>query len=79
LTAMATGAILLGGMLGRGFGFVRRRYLAGRSTERPSKNDPDGLEARRRRRQRRRLMPFAVPVALGTWLVLGFELNRLPW
>jgi prepilin peptidase CpaA len=79
LTAVATGAVLLGGMLSRGFGYVQRRYLASGSTSRPSRRDPEGIEARRRQRQRRRLMPFAVPVALGTWLVLSFELSRLPW
>jgi len=79
LTAVATGAVLLSGMLGRGFGYVQQRYLASGSTSRPSRRDPEGIESRRQQRQRRRLMPFAVPVALGTWLVLSFELSRLPW
>ncbi len=75
LAAMATGAMLLAGMLSRGFGFVQRRYLATGSAR------PTGREARRLRNQRRRLMPYAVPVALGTWLVLflAWQSASLPW
>jgi prepilin peptidase CpaA len=79
LTAVATGAVLWGGLLCGGFVYVQRRYLASGSTIRPSRSDPEGREARRQQRQRRRLMPFAIPVALGTWLVLSLELSRLPW
>ncbi len=78
LAATATGAMLLSGMLTRGFGFVQRRYLASGSASGSTSPGTQGREARRRQRQRRRLMPFAVPVALGTWLVLSCKLSRLP-
>ena len=81
LAAVATGAILLTGMLSRGFGFVQRRYLATGSAGRSSVSRPGEAQALRRRRQKRRMMPYAVPVAVGTWLVLGlaWKTAALPW
>ena len=78
--AMATGAILVAGMLSRGFGFVQRRYLAVGSAGRSSSFGPEDRRARQLR-QKRRMMPYAVPVALGTWVVLGFAwmTANLPW
>ncbi len=81
LAAIAAAAMLLAGTLSRGFGFVQRRYLAGGSAARPNARRPKDRELRRLRRQRRRLMPYAVPVALGTWLVLfsAWHSASLPW
>jgi prepilin peptidase CpaA len=51
-----------------GFLFLRRRYLAGTAT---GKATSARDEARRRQRRIRcRIMPYAVPVAVSTWLVL---------
>jgi len=79
LAAVATVALLLGGMVNRGFGFVRRRYLAQGSSGSSSCRDAADPDVRRQQRQRRRVMPFAVPVAIGTWLVLAINLGKLPW
>jgi len=52
----------------RGFTFLRRRYLAATlsGTGKSARH-----EARRRQQRIRcRVMPYAVPVALSTWLVL---------
>ncbi len=80
LAATATVAMLLAGTLSQGFGFVRRNLAKG-SAARPTPQDPTGREARRLHRQKRRLMPYAVPVALGTWLVLflAWHSASLPW
>ena len=81
LAAVATVVLALAGMLSRGFGNVHRRLLAPGSASRPTSRSASGEEARRRRKQERRLMPYAVPVALGTWLVLAlaWSSSTLPW
>lgn len=81
LAAMATGAILLWGLLTRGYVAVQRRYLATGSGGRKRRRKPVARRDRQIQRQRRRLMPFAVPVALGTWLVLAaaWKTAELPW
>jgi prepilin peptidase CpaA len=80
LAAVVTAAILLAGVLSRGFGHVQRRYLATGSAGQLSIQGSSGSDARNRR-QRLRLMPYAVPVALGTWLVLAvaWHTSSLPW
>jgi prepilin peptidase CpaA len=51
-----------------GFIFFRRRYLVGTS---PGKGTSAGDDQwRRQQRLRCRIMPYAVPVAVSTWLVL---------
>lgn len=82
LAVVATAAILLAGMLSRGYWSVHRRYLASGSTSRPNRAKKRRSEEDRvRRRQERRVMPYAVPVAFGTWLVLAFawKASHLPW
>ncbi len=81
LAVIAAAVILLTGMLGRGYWGVHRRYLASGSTSRPNKRKRSSPEERALGRQRRRLMPYAVPVAVGTWLVLAFawKASNLPW
>ena len=79
IAAIATAAVLMVGLLCRGFGSVKQRCLASGSAGRPLCSMDS--EARRNRRQRQRLMPYAVPVALGTWLVLAvaWYTTGLPW
>lgn len=57
-------------MIDRGMGYVRRRYLSPASAPRGL----SGEDARVAMKTRRRLMPYGVPVALATWLVLGLQL-----
>ncbi len=83
LAVVATAAILLGGMLSRGYWHVHRRYFAARSAGRPSKKmqTAKAEEARRESQIKRRVMPYAVPVAIGTWIVLAIAstASDLPW
>ena len=81
LAVLATAMILLVGMLSRGYGSVHRRYVATGSTSRPNKRKRESREQRQLQRQKRRLMPYAVPVALSTWLVLAiaWKASNLPW
>lgn len=73
LAIIATAGVLLSQFVVRGFSYVQRRYMSraprttsrGRGTKRVS----DGEW-----RSRRRVLPYAVPVALGTWLVLSWNL-----
>ncbi len=79
LAVVATAAILLAGMFTRGFRYVQRRYLRPASTSRPvkQKHSAGADDAR----VRRRVLPYAVPVALGTWAVLAvaWMAHQLPW
>ncbi len=78
LAAVAAAGIILSGLMTRGYKAVNRRYLASASAGGQSAADE---QARRLRQQRRRLMPFAIPVALGTWLVLAvaWQIDKLPY
>jgi prepilin peptidase CpaA len=78
LAAVATAAVVLAGVLSRGFRRVQRRCLAAGSAGRPTPGDEEELT---RQRQQRRVMPYAVPVALGTWIVLALAWmsSTLPW
>ncbi|MHB8903397.1 MAG: A24 family peptidase [Thermoguttaceae bacterium] len=83
LAVLATAAILLGGMLNQGYWRVHHRYFAAGSTRRPKRGESpaQAATARRERQMKRRLMPYAVPVAIGTWLVLAaaWMASDLPW
>ena len=83
LAVVATAAILLAGMFSRGFLYVHRRYIRPGSTSRPvkQKHSAGADDARRDARIRRRVLPYAVPVALGTWAVLAvaWMAHQLPW
>ncbi len=77
LAGLATCAILVAGTVTRGYSNVYRRYVdSGRNSQKSATE-----QSRRLQRERRRLMPFAVPVAVGTWLVLGvaWKMAELPW
>ncbi len=81
LAALASLAILLAGMLDRGYRDVHRRYIETSETGRSGRNRAAGEETRRAARVQRRVMPYAVPVALGTWavLALAWRVQELPW
>jgi len=68
-------AVLTVQLLRHGGGYVINRYLRGPN---PATKKPKTLteEDYRRYRQRRRIMPFGLPVALGTWLVLAWPFLR---
>lgn len=83
LTVGATAVILMAGMIGRGYGYVHRRYMRPADPRRSGKHKQpvDIEEARVAARTKRRLMPYAVPVAFGTWavLALAWMAQKLPW
>ena len=81
LAAVASLAILLAGMLNRGYRYVHRRYMKPSATGRSGGGRAAGEAAGRAARVRRRVMPYAVPVALGTWavLALAWRMQELPW
>jgi len=81
VAAIATAAVLLADMLNRGFGFVRRRYLPAGSAGRLGLANAPGSAGGRARRASYRILPYAVPVAAGTWLTLAYAwcACRLPW
>lgn len=56
------------GLINGGMRYIRYRMRAGSLSHASGKVDE---EARRRERQRFRILPYAVPVALSTWLVLA--------
>lgn len=58
--------VLAGSMLCDGLGVTRRRYVSAGVTATASAAP----------RKVRRVLPFAVPMALGTWLVLGWMLLK---
>lgn len=75
LIATFAGGVLVFALLSNGFVYVRRRYISkGREQAR---NEADRI----RQRQRLRIMPYAVPVAISTWLVLAEAWLRgaMPW
>lgn len=76
LMAFSVGAILAaGGMiavltastLGDGFSTTRKRYVSAGGASAAAATAP---------RKTRRVLPFAVPMAMGTWLLLGWMLLR---
>jgi prepilin peptidase CpaA len=81
IAAVVTVAALLAGMLSRSYGYVNRRYLATGSAGRLAPRRPGDEDSRQRRQVQRRVLPYAVPVALGTWfmLALAWTSSRLPW
>lgn len=83
VAAAATMAILTAGMMSRGYSYVHRRYIRRGSTVRygKKKHHAVGEDAGRQAQMRRRVLPYAVPVALGTWAVLAvaWMAQKLPW
>ena len=83
VAVVATMAILLAGLFTRGYSYVHRRYLRKRSPGRfvNKKRFAAAEDARREVQIRRRVLPYAVPVALGTWAILAvaWMAHKLPW
>jgi prepilin peptidase CpaA len=81
MAAVGTAVLLAAGLLSRGLVAAQRRRLASPSTGRPNSRGTAARGARRASGQGCRLMPYAVPVALGTWLVLAlaWQTGSLPW
>lgn len=83
LAIIATAAVLVAALFTRGFSHVQRRYMRpGNRTEHSKKAHRAGSEAARQEAQmKRRVLPYAVPVALGTWAVLAaaWMAHKLPW
>lgn len=66
LAALGMMAVLTLSVLVEGFGLTRRRYLATATA--------GGATTPAAGPRRRRVLPFAVPMALGTWLYLAWTL-----
>lgn len=66
-------AVLAHTSVNRGFGYVQRRYIKPQSTS--FKTAASASLADQAQRTQRRLMPYALPVALGTWLVLAWKVT----
>ncbi len=75
LIAVFATAVMLYTLVSSGFHSVRRRYMAG------SRKAPADADRRVRQRQQLRIMPYAVPVAVSTWLVLvdAWLREGFPW
>ena len=73
---LTMGAMMLG-LMGRGMHYIRFRMRAGSLSHATGQADE---ESWRQQRQRYRILPYAVPVALSTWLVLtaAWLTARLP-
>ena len=65
IAVMAAGILVLA-FCTHGFGHVKKRYMNSGKTTQDSLFGGNG-----RRRKQYRILPYAVPVALGTWLVLA--------
>ena len=74
MVIVGTGSIMLWSVLTKGFKKTQDRYLATGKTE---KGQPVRKETVKDR-QTRRVMGYAVPVAVATWLVMLFNLATLP-
>jgi len=74
LVIVGTGSIMLWSVLSQGFRKTQDRYLA---TGKAVKGEPVRTETVKQR-QSRRVMGYAVPVAVATWLVMLFNLPTLP-
>jgi prepilin peptidase CpaA len=66
------------GMMGvdlvtQGFSPLRRKYFAKEITAGKQRRPPATAEEQRRLRNKRRVLPYAAPVALATWLVLAWR------
>jgi len=68
---MGSIAVLVNTSVNRGFGYVQRRYIKPQTAHiKTAAADPLAHQAQR---AQRRLLPYALPVALGTWLVLAWK------
>ncbi len=65
--------IAFGGILVFAWGFIDKGMMRTRSRFIEQRDKPNSEEEQTRQKVRRRLMPFGVPAALATWLVLFFS------
>jgi prepilin peptidase CpaA len=72
-TALGMIAVLSGAAFQHGYSHVRRRYL-GRAPARASGASAGSEAAAQERLLKRRVIPYALPVAFGTWLVVAWQL-----
>ncbi|MBX3440530.1 MAG: prepilin peptidase [Planctomycetaceae bacterium] len=75
MVIFGTAAVLIWSMLTSGIRKTQDRYLA---TGKTQGTEPRGASTRVAERQQRRVMGYAVPVALATWLILLYQLPTLP-
>lgn len=57
---------------------AKRRYLSAPDAKRARRNGETIQEAGIRVKSKRRLVPFAVPIALATWIVVAAEIYNFP-
>jgi prepilin peptidase CpaA len=60
-------------MISQGMSRFRKRYLTALDTKKLPKDEEAKAELLRKHKSRRRLMPYGVPVAMATWLVLAWQ------
>jgi prepilin peptidase CpaA len=60
-----------------GFGHVQRRYLNRVDASNAKHNRRAANQRAQRHEKRRRVLPYALPVALGTWLVIAWQVVLL--
>jgi prepilin peptidase CpaA len=73
LVAIGGCGVLVWSLASRGYGYVRRRYFSRPGAVSGRGGEEAAEAAQRKWRERRRLLPYALPVALGTWLVLAWK------
>jgi prepilin peptidase CpaA len=76
LVVLGTSAVVLWSMVARGARGTRQRYVAKRAGEPTTAGGRRNGESPEQR-QNRRVMAFAVPVALATWMVVAWKLPTL--
>lgn len=74
IVAVATVGFLFIELCLRGWSATRRRYLGKFNAAAASSRGLDDETAQLKWRERRRIMPYALPVGLATWLMLTLDL-----
>lgn len=69
LVAVMSAVVMLSEVARLGFGKSKQRYLEKKNVRKESQSE----QARQEAMVRRRLMPWAVPAALATWIVLAWQ------
>lgn len=74
LVILATGVLMLWSLCTKGMGKTKKKYIAtGKPTKKGQKSAPETVQ----QRQERRIMAYAIPVAVATWGVLLWQLPKL--
>ena len=69
LVAVMSGVVMLWEVMRLGYSKSRKRYIEQKKVRKEAQSE----EARQEAMVRRRLMPWAVPAALATWIVLAWQ------